>query len=134
VVIAGRSAVTTNDVSSFVASIADTRGVPSETLSDYQGMIQSFVEAQTPDQHKAWIAKQCYIALGFFLETAALLGIDTCPMEGFIPSEYDRLLGLSDQGYTSVVVAAAGYRSDSDHHATAKKVRFAAQSLFQYYR
>jgi nitroreductase len=38
--------------------------------------------------------KQCYIAMGFLLETAALLQIDACPMEGFNPAKFDEILGL----------------------------------------
>ena len=30
-----------------------------------------------------WSSKQTYIALGNMMTTAALLGIDSCPMEGF---------------------------------------------------
>ena len=36
-----------------------------------------------------WAAHQVYIALGTFLTSAALLGIDACPMEGIEPAQYD---------------------------------------------
>ena len=38
--------------------------------------------------------RQCYIPLGFILQTAALLKIDACPMEGFNIEEFDKILGL----------------------------------------
>jgi len=38
--------------------------------------------------------KQVYIAMGFLLETAALLQVDACPMEGFNPAKFDEVLSL----------------------------------------
>jgi nitroreductase len=45
-----------------------------------------------------------------FITSAALLGIDTCPMEGFQPDEYGRILDLAPKRLASVVRCAAGYR------------------------
>ncbi len=55
---------------------------------------------------------------------AAVLAIDTCPMEGIEPAKYDQLLGLTGTGYATVVACAAGYRLPGDKYATMKKVRF----------
>ena len=71
-----------------------------------------------------WAARQVYIALGNFLTSAALLGIDACPMEGIEPEKYSEILDLNEQGLSAVVVAAAGYRAPGDNHAALKKVRF----------
>ena len=59
-----------------------------------------------------------------FSTSAALLGIDTCPMEGIDPARYDAILGLDTQQYRTVVVAAAGHRAATDKYATLPKVRF----------
>jgi nitroreductase len=58
--------------------------------------------------------RQAYIALGIFLATAANLGIDACPMEGFVPPQFDEILQLGQQRLRSVVIAAAGYRTADD--------------------
>jgi nitroreductase len=58
------------------------------------------------------------------MTSAALLGVDTCPMEGIEPVNYDRVLGLSAKGFTTVVACAAGYRSEADKYAALAKVRF----------
>jgi nitroreductase len=50
--------------------------------------------------------------------------IDTCPMEGFQPEEYNKILNLPAKGLASVVCCTAGYRSATDKYATQKKVRF----------
>ena len=45
------------------------------------------------DRH-AWNIRQAYIALGQLMTTAAVLGIDACPMEGISAAGYDHILGL----------------------------------------
>ncbi len=42
---------------------------------------------------------------------AALLGVDACPMEGLVAAEYDKLLGLDELGYTTVMGGALGTHS-----------------------
>ena len=66
------------------------------------------------------------------MTSAAMLGIDTCPMEGFIPSKYDEILGLSEQGYSAVVVCPLGYRAEDDKYATNPKVRFPIEDVVEY--
>jgi nitroreductase len=72
---------------------------------------------------KAWSSKQSYIALGSMLETAALLGVDTCAMEGFDSKAVDEILGLTELGLESVAFLPVGYRSETDATADYKKVR-----------
>ena len=78
-----------------------------------------------------WAARQAYIALGNLLTSAALLGVDTCPIEGFVPAEFDRILDLPAQGYAAVVCCALGYRSATDKYAALPKVRFPAADLIR---
>jgi len=58
--------------------------------------------------------------------SAAVLGIDACPMEGISASGYDHVLGLGlgGNGYATVVACALGYRAESDKYANAPKARF----------
>src|SRR5262249_56268338 len=72
----------------------------------------------------AWAANQVFLALGNFITSAALMGIDTCPMEGFEPARYDAALGLGKRHLASTIVCCAGYRSPDCKYATFKKVRF----------
>ena len=62
---------------------------------------------------------------------AALLGVDTCAMEGFQPDKFDEILGLTGTGFTSIVACAAGYRAADDKAALRKKVRFPASEVIQ---
>lgn len=111
------------DVQRFVDRISEVRRVPAETLEGYkQMMLQSM--SLPPEKVEAWLTRQVYIALGNFLTSAALLGVDACPMEGFDKDEYDNILGLREQGWKSVVVATAGVRASDDAYAKSRKVRF----------
>jgi nitroreductase len=58
------------------------------------------------------------------LTTAALEGIDVCPMEMFDPQKFDTILGLKELNVESRVIATVGFRLPSDDYAQAKKVRF----------
>ncbi|MFM7057521.1 MAG: hypothetical protein ACKO2P_11435 [Planctomycetota bacterium] len=64
------------------------------------------------------------IALGFLLETAAMLRVDACPTAGIRPERLDGLLAISGTPWTSVVACAPGYRSADDQSAAEARVRF----------
>jgi nitroreductase len=111
------------DVEHFIGRVAHVRKAPKESLDGYKNMILASVNRPRPEV-SAWATQQAYIALGTFLATAALLGIDTCPMEGFDAEKFNQILGLDKHGASAVVVATAGYRAEDDHHAKLPKVRF----------
>jgi nitroreductase len=76
-----------------------------------------------------WATRQTYIALGNLMTAAALLGVDTCPMEGLSPAEYDQVLNLHGSGYATVVACALGYRAAADKYAALAKVRYPTADL-----
>src|SRR6185312_3183304 len=94
-------------------------------------MVGDVVKGPRADKLKPWTQRQAYIAIGFLLETAALLQIDACPMEGFQAAEYDKLLKLEGTGWGSVAVVTLGYRSEKDQYAKAKKVRLEKSQVIQ---
>ena len=65
------------------------------------------------------------------MTAAALMGVDTCPIEGFSPPDYDRILGLESSAYRSCVVCAAGHRDTSDKYAGLAKVRYLPAELIE---
>ena len=131
VVLAVRKPVTPADIDRLIARIVEVRGVTAESLAGYKKMMLGSHQRTTPEQLDAWMTHQVYIALGQFMASAALLGIDTCPMEGIQPADYDALLGLPAQGYHAVVGCAAGYRAADDAYAQAAKVRFKTEEVVQ---
>jgi nitroreductase len=118
------------DVERYITRIAETRKVAPESLRGFKDVLLGFLgQASDKFDVNAWATRQVYIALGNFLNTSALIGIDTCPMEGIDPAQYDEILGLSAKGYKTVVVAAAGYRAATDKYATLPKVRYNADEV-----
>jgi nitroreductase len=118
------------DIDDYVDRIVEVRGAPREALAGFRDMmVGSIVNGRDETVRNAWATQQAYIALGNFLTSAALLGIDACPMEGIEPAKYGEILGLDKQGLSAVVVAAAGYRAATDKYADQKKVRFPKEEV-----
>ena len=69
------------------------------------------------------LARGVYIALGNLMTVCSVEKIDACPMEGFVPKEYDKILGLEARGLTSVLLLPVGKRADDDYMASLAKVR-----------
>lgn len=130
VVFAVKHPVTAQDVEDHIQRTIEVTGAPPESLAPLQAMMTGFLaNFENPEALKAWAARQVYLALGNFMTSAALLGIDTCPMEGIDPAAYDRILGLEGSGYFTLVACAAGYRHPADKYATRPKVRFAPEKV-----
>jgi nitroreductase len=131
VVFASKLDLNDADVDAHIQHMASVQGAPAEALLPLRNiLIGGIVKAQDEPARNAWARNQSYIALGNLLTSAALLGIDACPMEGFDRAQYDEILGLKAMGYASAVIATLGYRSPGDKYAAAPKVRFPKEQLF----
>jgi nitroreductase len=125
VVFAAKTSVGEAEIDAYIQDASKTQGVPLEKLEGLQGMISGFVsQMHQKGKAEAWMAHQVYIALGQLMTSAAALGLDTCPMEGIDPLQYDEILGLPDEGYRTLVACAFGYRSPDDKYASLPKVRY----------
>lgn len=131
VVFAARTQLDENYIDNYFGHVSKARGIsPDGHLDRYrQSVIKTFAEKPIAVQAE-WSARQAFLALGFLLSAAAQLGIDANPMEGFIPSAYDEILGLKQRGLSSVVIAGLGYRHPDDAYQYLKKVRKPAEELF----
>jgi nitroreductase len=132
VVFAIQKNMTAEQVDRFMARTAELRGGTVEEMAQYRNIIVSdLVDGARSFSINEWSTRQAYIALGNFMTSAALLGVDTCPMEGIEPVNYDRVLGLSAKGFATVVACAAGYRSEADKYASLAKVRFLKSEVLE---
>jgi len=131
VVMAIRQNMDAQWVDKNIARTAEVRGIAAESLAGLRKMIVGGLLRPEVNINE-WAMRQVYIALGNFMTSAALLGIDTCPMEGLDPRAYDEILGLPAQGYATCVAVAAGYRAGEDKYATLAKVRFAASDVIEH--
>lgn len=125
-----RRTIEASDLDRLIGRMASLRQTPPDRLEAYrQAMASDLIEGPRSRTISCWATNQVYIALGSFMTAAALLGVDTCAIEGFAPPEFDRLLGLETGDYRSAVVCAAGYRDAADPYATQAKVRYEAAEL-----
>jgi nitroreductase len=132
VVLLARVEMKEADVDRFIARITQVRGIPAESLTAYRGMMLSdVVNGPRGKIAHEWATRQAYIALGNLMTSAAVLGVDACPMEGLVPVEYDKVLKLDGTGYKTVVACALGYRATADKYAALPKVRYEAKDLIQ---
>lgn len=117
----------------YLQRVHELRGTPMEKLAGLRRILADFLTVRsTPGAIEEWATRQVYIALGNFMTAAALLGVDSCPMEGFDAEQFDALLGLRERGLASVVCCAAGYRSLDDRYAAMAKVRFPRSELVEH--
>jgi len=132
VVFTARTEMTEADVDKLIRRIAEVRQVPAAALETYRGMMLSDI-VHGPRGKKAleWATRQAYIALGNLMTCAAVLGVDTCALEGLNPLEYNRILKLEGSGYVTVVACAVGYRAADDKHASLAKVRYDMADLIR---
>ncbi len=133
VVMTVKKEMTEAHVDTFINRIAEVRGGTADALMGYRNMMMGdVVKGPRGQQAAQWAKHQAYIALGSLMTAAALLGIDSCPMEGFVPEEYDRILDLAKDGLTTAVLLPLGYRSEIDPYASLPKVRFEAQQVIEH--
>lgn len=97
----------------------DTQHLPENVSEPRTERYRNFLEKDfaLADNERAgfeWAARQCYIALADMMTAAALLGIDSCPIEGFQKAPLEHLLAeakLLDPARRGVAcMAAFGYR------------------------
>jgi nitroreductase len=132
VVFVAKNDVDQTDVDGYIEFAAKTREVPQEKLSVYKQFMESDLLGARKHMMAEWTARQAYIALGNLMTSAALLGVDACPMEGLEPAKYDQILGLEKSGYRTIMACAIGFRSEEDHHSGARKVRKEKKDVILY--
>ncbi len=99
-------------------------------IDDYYGNLKANYLPRDPEVNYAHAARQAYIAVGFALLAAAELGVDSTPMEGFVPDQVDEILGLREKGLRSVVLMPLGNRNpEADWLLPMPKVRKSLDTL-----
>lgn len=118
-------------IDAYLELSAKTQQIDVAGLKGYGDFMKGVFGSRTTAQKHEWSARQVYIALGNLLTTAASMQIDVSPMEGFDPKQYDEILGMKGSGYSTVVIAAIGYRSSDDEAQYKAKVRKPVDELFE---
>ncbi len=105
--------------------LKEVHQVPQEVYEFYKSAYNNFAtnDFKTHESERAtfdWSAKQGYIVLANMMTMAAYQSIDSCALEGFVPVEFNRILGeeekLFDPAHYGVAVCVAfGYRNELPH-------------------
>jgi nitroreductase len=120
------------DVDHYIGLISKVRGSSPEDLAGFRNVMVNFLTAGSQaGTTSEWAARQAYIALGQFMASAAMVGLDTCPIEGLDAAQYDQILGLQGGAYRTLVACAVGYRLPDDKYASLPKVRFPRSELVE---
>ncbi|MDO6759163.1 NAD(P)H-dependent oxidoreductase [Tamlana sp. 2_MG-2023] len=122
-VICVQSDISTADIDNYYKNIQGIRQTSETILKPYREDLVKMMAGKSVVQRQQWSTNQAYIALGNLMTVCAVEGIDSCPMEGFLPQEYDRILELDKQGLKSVLLLPLGYRAADDMFSELKKVR-----------
>ncbi|MFG6687504.1 NAD(P)H-dependent oxidoreductase [Mariniflexile sp. HNIBRBA6329] len=111
------------DIISYYNNIKSTRNTSETILKPYREDLVKMMQKMSKNERQQWSRNQAYIALGNLMTVCAIEGIDSCPMEGFIPSAIDNALQLNHKGLKSVLLLPVGYRDETDMFAAFAKVR-----------
>jgi nitroreductase len=110
-------------ISGYFNKVKKIRGTSDAVLEPFKSaLVNEFANMDTR-QIQQWATNQAYLAMGNLLTICAVEQIDACPMEGFLPESYDKLLKLGTKGLSSVLVLPIGYRAEDDMFSGFKKVR-----------
>ena len=122
VIVAYRTDVRERISEELVERVAKVQNQDILNLNGLKKMVDDSIAHRSDAELEGWIKAQSYIALGMMIETAALLGVDGGPMEGFSQDKVDEILGLKEKNLRSTSMLALGYRGE-DSSASRKKVR-----------
>ncbi|MEN3322197.1 NAD(P)H-dependent oxidoreductase [Mariniflexile soesokkakense] len=111
------------DVVAYYNNIKTTRSTSETILKPYREDLIKTMQNMSVPERLQWSKNQAYIALGNLMTVCAIEGIDSCPMEGFLPQAVDNVLQLNKMGLKSVLLLPVGYRDETDMFANFIKVR-----------
>lgn len=117
VMFATKKDVTIND-EYFEHILVDVQDTPPEMLEFRRGLIDAHQHKElriNEDERylSDWAAKQAYIALGNLMTAAALIKIDSCPVEGFVKDSVTETLkrhNILNANLDVAVFCCLGYR------------------------
>ncbi|MBU5688051.1 MAG: NAD(P)H-dependent oxidoreductase [Candidatus Aenigmarchaeota archaeon] len=99
-------------------------GIEDSKIKSYSSMVKEVVKSMKNEEILNWTQKQVYILLANTLNAAKHLGLDSCPMEGFEPKEYSKILNLP-KNLVPTVLCPIGYAADTPR----KKIRLEKEDI-----
>jgi nitroreductase len=113
--------------SGYPRTMLGRRGMSEEKLEGYVEKYSTFLKEQ---ELATWSIKQCYIAAANMMNAAAVIGIDSCAIEGFEKENVEAILELDKKEFEVALVLPFGYRV-KEHPS---KVRLSFDEVVEYVR
>ncbi|OBQ56406.1 NAD(P)H-dependent oxidoreductase [Tamlana sp. s12] len=121
-----RAPLTKYDSSYIKEFMRDIQELPENVIEQKGSMYEAFQKSDfdLSDDRKLfdWASKQCYIPLANMMTSAAMIGIDSCPIEGFNQSISEKILkedlGIDTNLYGLSYMVAFGYRVNEPREKT----------------
>ena len=109
--------------------MTEVKKFPEEVVTMYSKFYREFQERDfdldTDKKLFDWAAKQSYIALANMMTSASLIGIDSCPIEGFHQEKAEALLkekfDIDTDQYGLSYMVAFGYRKEAPAHEKSRR-------------
>ncbi len=124
-----KASMVKHDADYIMHMMKDVKQFPAEVIDVYSKFYREFQERDfdldTDKKLFDWSSKQTYIALGNMMTSAALVGIDSCPIEGFHQEKAEALLkekfGVDTTKYGLSFMVAFGYRKVAPEFAKSRR-------------
>lgn len=118
-----------HDADYIMHMMKDVKKLPEDVIEMYSKFYREFQEndfdLDTDKKLFDWSSKQTYIALANMMTSAALTGIDSCPIEGFHQEKAEALLkdkfGIDTDKYGLSFMVAFGYRKEAPAHEKTRR-------------
>jgi nitroreductase len=118
-----------HDAAYIMHMMKEVKQLPADVIEMYSKFYREFQERDfdldTDKKLFDWSSKQTYIALANMMTSAALVGIDSCPIEGFHQEKAEALLrekfGIDTEKYGLSFMVAFGYRKEDPAHGKSRR-------------
>jgi nitroreductase len=107
-----------------VGQLLKKSGAPDDVRNMVVGIAKEMTGKMSPEQKLCWAKSQVFLALGNAVNGAKSLGFDSCPMGGFDPAEYSRILKIPPP-LVPTMLCPVGYAADRPM----PKVRFPVEEI-----
>lgn len=117
------------DADYIMHMMKEVKQFPENVVEMYSKFYREFQERDfdldTDKKLFDWASKQTYIALANMMTSAALIGVDSCPIEGFHQEKAELLLkdqfGVDTDKYGLSYMVAFGYRKEAPAHPKSRR-------------
>lgn len=123
IIIAIRTNLSERYIRQFIRYKELQRGFQPGAMDGYADIIIGNIMGMPDAARLGWAARQAYLVMGTMLAACAVAQVDACPMEGFIPEDFNRKLNLQKLDLHAQLLLPIGYRSSADETQNLAKVR-----------